>query len=152
MDNINSWNSPMLNGSDFSDWAKDLLLEWAANDTVSTKEINRTNEIYAIQENRNPFIDNPEYAQLIWDLSSSIEESIVVQPRAYYQNSTLYISNNQGNFENITIYTYSGQIVYNSTMTSQEESILVDLQNGMYILDFNSQNARASVKLLVINN
>lgn len=152
MDNINSWNSPMLNGSDFSDWAKVLLLEWADNDTVSTKEIDRNNEIYAIQENRNPFIDHPEYAQLIWDLSASIEETIVAQPKAYYQNSTLYINDKEGNFDQLTIYSYSGQVIYNSTMSMQEESISVDLQNGMYILDFNSQNSRASVKLLVINN
>ena len=152
MDDISSWDSPMLSGSDFSGWAKDLLLEWAENDTVSTKEINRNNEIYAIQENRNPFIDHPEYAQLIWDLSASIEESIVIQPNVFYQNSTLYISNNQGNFENVFIYSYSGQMIYNSTISMQEENIPIDLQNGMYILDFNSQNSRASVKLLVINN
>lgn len=152
MDNISSWSSPMLSGSDFSPWAKDLLLEWAANDTVSTKEIDRNNDIYAIQDNRNPFIDHPEYAELIWDLSASIEESIVIQPKAYYQNSTLYISNNQDNFEQVAIYSFSGLMIYNSTISMQEENIPINLQNGMYILDFNSRNSRASVKLLVINN
>ena len=29
-------------------------------------EINRNEAIYRIQGNRNPFIDNPEFANLIW--------------------------------------------------------------------------------------
>ncbi|MDZ7775843.1 MAG: endonuclease [Bacteroidales bacterium] len=30
-------------------------------------ERNRNNEIFKWQQNRNPFIDNPEYAELIWN-------------------------------------------------------------------------------------
>ena len=42
-----------------------VLLEWNALDPVSELEINR-NKIEAIQGNRNPFIDCPEFADLIW--------------------------------------------------------------------------------------
>lgn len=44
----------------------ELLLEWNELDPVSETEIIRNNYIYTIQGNRNPFIDNSDYAQLIW--------------------------------------------------------------------------------------
>jgi len=42
------------------------LLEWNLQDPPDDFERNRNNVIYSFQKNRNPFIDNPEYAQLIW--------------------------------------------------------------------------------------
>lgn len=47
-------------------WSADLLLEWHRNDPVSEKEQYRADEIYKIQENRNPFIDYPEIAEYLW--------------------------------------------------------------------------------------
>jgi endonuclease I/chitodextrinase len=45
---------------------RDLLLQWHAQDPVSAREIARNNAIYARQGNRNPFIDNPNYVNMIW--------------------------------------------------------------------------------------
>ena len=65
--------SPMAVGSQLLPWAQDMMLQWAAMDTVSQKEIDRNNDIYAnYQHNRNPFIDHPEYATSIWGNSSGI--------------------------------------------------------------------------------
>ncbi|TVR42527.1 MAG: hypothetical protein EA394_03230, partial [Bacteroidia bacterium] len=50
----------------FQVWYVDMLLEWHENDPVSQKEIMRNDAIYEIQGNRNPFIDHPELAALIW--------------------------------------------------------------------------------------
>lgn len=50
----------------FEQWAYNLLLKWCKDDPVSQKEINRNNEVYKIQGNRNPFIDYPELADYIW--------------------------------------------------------------------------------------
>lgn len=66
---ISSWSGEMLADNSypvFTEWALNMLLEWHTNDPVSQKEIDRNNAIYAIQQNRNPFIDHPEYANLIW--------------------------------------------------------------------------------------
>lgn len=52
---------PTLNG-----WSQELLLKWHRQDPVSQKEIDRNEEIYSIQANRNPFIDFPELAEYIW--------------------------------------------------------------------------------------
>lgn len=43
-----------------------LLLAWNAQDPVSAREIARNNAIYARQNNRNPYIDHPEYVNQIW--------------------------------------------------------------------------------------
>ena len=45
----------------------DLLIEWNQEDPVSDFEITRNDVIYSYQGNRNPFIDNPFLASLIWN-------------------------------------------------------------------------------------
>jgi len=42
------------------------LMQWNLFDPVDEFEQNRNDVIYDYQENRNPFIDHPEYALLIW--------------------------------------------------------------------------------------
>ena len=50
----------------FNDWTTQMLLQWNAQDPVSTKELNRNEKVYQIQGNRNPFIDCPILAEYIW--------------------------------------------------------------------------------------
>ncbi|WP_419870218.1 endonuclease [Chryseobacterium sp. CT-SW4] len=47
-------------------WELNTLLAWHNQDPVSQAEINRNNASYTYQGNRNPFIDNPNYVDLIW--------------------------------------------------------------------------------------
>ena len=59
----------VLNGTSgqaFEDWVVDMLLRWHKADPVSDKETARNDAVYALQGNRNPFIDHPEYAESIW--------------------------------------------------------------------------------------
>ncbi len=46
--------------------AINLLLEWNKMDPVDDIERTRNEAVYQIQGNRNPFIDNPNYANAIW--------------------------------------------------------------------------------------
>jgi hypothetical protein len=50
----------------YETWFLNLLIKWHNQDPVSTKEINRNNAIYALQNNRNPFIDSPQWVRKIW--------------------------------------------------------------------------------------
>lgn len=50
----------------YKDWQMNMLIEWAKNDPVSPKEIARNEAVYAIQQNRNPFIDYPGLEEYIW--------------------------------------------------------------------------------------
>ncbi len=47
-------------------WERDVLLTWAAQDPVSPSEIERNNAAFVFQKNRNPFIDHPEWVNVIW--------------------------------------------------------------------------------------
>jgi len=58
--------SPMADGAVLTAWARDMLQSWHEADPVSGKELDRNEAVYEIQENRNPFIDHPEYVTLIY--------------------------------------------------------------------------------------
>ncbi|HBL71956.1 MAG TPA: ribonuclease [Bacteroidales bacterium] len=47
-------------------WAVQLLMAWHRQDPVSTKETDRNEAVFKIQNNRNPFIDYPELAEYLW--------------------------------------------------------------------------------------
>ncbi len=47
-------------------WAVKLLLKWHKQDPVSKKEVNRNNAVYAVQGNRNPYVDYPQLADYVW--------------------------------------------------------------------------------------
>ncbi len=63
------WQSPMIDNNTYpvwKPWALALLLDWHRADPVSQKELDRQEEVYKIQGNRNPFIDCPDLVELIW--------------------------------------------------------------------------------------
>jgi chitodextrinase/endonuclease I len=75
---ITTWgiSYAMFNGTTnqvFTPTFLSILLAWNALDPVSPSEIARNNAIYARQNNRNPFIDHPEYVNLIWSTSTDIQ-------------------------------------------------------------------------------
>jgi hypothetical protein len=43
-----------------------ILYEWHILDPVNSIEFNRNNEVYLIQGNRNPFVDNENFVEEIW--------------------------------------------------------------------------------------
>ncbi|MCF8370300.1 MAG: endonuclease [Bacteroidales bacterium] len=48
------------------------LLAWHVADPVDSFEMNRNNVIFSFQNNRNPFIDHPEFVDYIWGSGSPI--------------------------------------------------------------------------------
>lgn len=48
------------------DWIIPMLLEWNAQDPVDAAEIQRNEDVYKQQGNRNPFIDYPSLVDYIW--------------------------------------------------------------------------------------
>ncbi|MFA6541818.1 MAG: endonuclease [Bacteroidota bacterium] len=88
------------NKSELLPWYADLLYSWHLLDSVSEKEISRNSAVYAIQHNRNPFIDHPEFAAEIWETSmapsvvsviSATGRSVVVD-FSRYVDSTVAVS------------------------------------------------------------
>ncbi len=44
----------------------EMLKQWHILDPVSQREIDRNNTVFSIQKNRNPFIDHPNWVDLMW--------------------------------------------------------------------------------------
>ncbi len=74
-DNIVSWHNisthgdSVLNGTSdqvFETWQLNLLISWHNADPVSQKEIQRNQAAFEYQGNRNPFVDHPEWVEMIW--------------------------------------------------------------------------------------
>ncbi|MFA5418428.1 MAG: endonuclease [Bacteroidales bacterium] len=87
------------------------LLQWNIQDPPDDFERNRNNVIFSFQRNRNPFIDNPELAQLIWggetaspisidDIQIAPEVAVASQPSQI--NST--ITTTAGNISSAKIW------------------------------------------------
>ncbi|MCL1946297.1 MAG: endonuclease [Chitinivibrionia bacterium] len=136
----NAGAKQMLDGSPypaFKEWALQMLLRWHENDPVSQKEIDRNNEIYKLQENRNPFIDNPLYVRNIW----LNEPQIVAVNREFYnkkgtvsiviQNRILRINANAKNIQKARIYSANGKIIKEFNENSVD---LSGLSKGIYLL------------------
>jgi endonuclease I/chitodextrinase len=67
---VSGYSYDMFDGSSdkvFTTAFLNMLLTWHAQDPVNAREIARNNAIYAQQNNRNPYIDHPEYVQAIWN-------------------------------------------------------------------------------------
>jgi endonuclease I len=113
----NGWaGSDMTTGSQLKPWAMTMLLLWNDQDPVSLKEINRNNAIFGIQNNRNPFIDHPEYAQNIWGTNAGMAEytAIVLKatPNPTHDIATIDIPAGGGKHNPVfLVYTLSGSRV-----------------------------------------
>ena len=74
--------------------------------------LNRNNVIYTYQENRNPFIDHPEYVDLIWTITST--EMVKESDITFYPNPAkdyVVIELPDGNNAKGGIYNLNGGII-----------------------------------------
>ena len=135
-----------FSGSDLKPWAKTLLLQWAALDPVSQKEIDRNNAVYQIQHNRNPFIDYPELAEKVFGSDTSPFSTSVsdfTNPNHWFvypnpTNSTINIQSFDYQVNNITVEI---QDMTGRTLVSQQsdhsDNIQIDLSKlpgGLYFV------------------
>jgi len=54
------------NQCDFTEYGKNLFMDWHRNDYVGEKERVRNDGVQSVQGNRNPFIDLPHLAEYLW--------------------------------------------------------------------------------------
>ncbi len=157
-DLVANWNYPMFNNTSnqvFTSNAINILLTWSMNDPVSQKEIDRNLAVYNRQNNRNPFIDHPEYAISIWGnlLSNSNYdklETVSVYPNPS-DDSKINI-NSEIQIDLIELVTINGQIIKNiknPEFISNEFSI-ENINSGFYFLRLTSNN-QITVKKVIIN-
>ena len=104
-----------------------ILIEWHLSDPVSQKEIDRNNNIYYNhQNNRNPFVDHPEYVSMIWNPVTDTEAPtaatnlIASNPTM----SSIDLSWTAGT-DNIAVNTYDIYVDDTNTLSSSNTSITV---------------------------
>lgn len=135
-------SSDMTTKSEIKPWAIQMLLRWNEQDPVSQKEINRNNAIYNdYQHNRNPFVDHPEYARMIWDPTwNAVEETIeavYLFPNPVDAGQTLHVSGNANQFDAVTICDLNGRTLLKAIGNAVGDfavSLPSDLAKGCYII------------------
>ena len=58
-------------------WYIKLCYKWHLQDPVSAKEIARNDAIYALQKNRNPYIDHPEFVAIVWQCTGLLPVTLI---------------------------------------------------------------------------
>lgn len=125
----------------------DIFLKWNAEDPVSLYELVRNEVLQDMQGNRNPFIDNPYLATLIWGGNEaentwhelSVKDEIFTLTKAY-PNPVQDILNLESNktIRSVSLFTTLGNRVLN-----------LDLYQNTTQLDFGSINDGVYILLLL---
>ncbi|MBT8258289.1 MAG: endonuclease [Bacteroidia bacterium] len=159
-DDIGSWEAndtdgdSMLDGSSekvFEQWALDMLYTWHVNDPVSQKEIDRNNDIFAHQDNRNPFIDNPQYVEDIWQSTLSMETADLIESIRIYPNPAQYdlINVQSTNDLDVIILNSIGQRILETKIYSGTGTIHIPgLKPGLYLVRMTSQQGTVTKRLI----
>ncbi|MBL7702712.1 MAG: endonuclease [Ferruginibacter sp.] len=98
----------ILNGTAYpalDDWYIKMLFDWHLADPVSAKEIARNNAVFALQGNRNPFIDHPEYVYQVWQCTGLLPVTLIDFTAQKNNESVLlkWYATNEANFNRYEI-------------------------------------------------
>lgn len=123
----------------FNSYAVNLLMEWHREDPVSKKETDRNNNVYAIQGNRNPFVDYPELAEFIWGDKKGVQWEPSVDYRDFTvtrQGNLLLVEVSTRSDEEVhyEIYGVNGMKMQSGTLASDMTISIDRLASGMYVL------------------
>jgi hypothetical protein len=133
-------NSDMTNKAVIKPWAIDMLLRWNKLDPVSQKEIDRNNAIYRdYQHNRNPFIDHPEYADMIWDETWGVND---------------YAEQNEAKANRLVVYDLTGRMLLQMDVNSEQETdidLKGRLRQGCYFIQYLDGNRVIKSRKLLVN-
>ncbi|MBL7904220.1 MAG: endonuclease [Bacteroidales bacterium] len=134
----NGWpGSDMVNGSQPRPWALALLKEWHLSDPVSQKEIDRNNAVYEIQNNRNPYIDHPEFIAQIWGGTTGVNDIVYNTDVTVYPNPAIdYCIVNHHNY-------------YRSTGLSLR---FLDITGRQYVLDYSDEAGALRINTSALAN
>ena len=154
-----SWStSEMTNKSEIRQWAINMLMRWNEQDPVSEKEKERNDAIYNdYQHNRNPFIDHPEYARMIWDPTWNTipeeAEPVYLFPNPIESGQTLHLSGNSSLFDAIVICDLSGRTLFKASGKGVGDWALTipsDMAKGCYIVKLMCNNSVVKYEKLLV--
>jgi len=130
---VANYSYPMFNGTSnkvFTPAFLSVLIAWHNQDPVSPREIARNNAIYARQNNRNPYIDHPEYVASVW----TTEADDTTSPTAPLDLAVASSTSNSVNLtwsaatDNVAV---TGYAVYVNSVFKQNEAGLSATVTGL---------------------
>jgi endonuclease I len=150
--------SDMVTGSQFKPWARAMLLIWAQLDPVSQKEIDRNNAVYAIQHNRNPYIDHPEYANSVWGSNTGISDTpalvaLTIYPNPVSGSCTVVLPPEYNHQNNVfSVYSSSGMPVFAPFTVNGDKATLnlEALPSGFYLVRLALDNYKTLYQARII--
>lgn len=158
-DLIDDWESnvpEVLNGTSdqvYDDWVIDLMIDWHNGDPVSQKEIDRNDDLYDFQGNRNPFVDHPEWVECIWEQGCESTS----EPLASGKLSDLRVYPNPV-MDRLTIegVAYGSRLqvvdIFGKTKETKSSNGSIDvshLESGVYLLRINGNISSTTIRFIV---
>lgn len=155
---------PSLNGSGALQSGTDMLqiyLQWNAEDPVNDYEDARNPYLEVAYGNRNPFIDNPYLATLIWGGPPAQDRWNMMNTTDYHANQIVVYPNPASEFlwvgsdtsfpiESYNIYDTSGRLIMSKTYDLNEKKIDVSaLSSGVYLLKLFNSDAEVTKKIKI---
>lgn len=131
----------------FLSWHLNMLYQWHIADPVSTKEIDRNNAVYIIQDNRNPYIDHPEWVAVVWNMPITTAETwtadhIGIAPNPSEKSITIDFPDSYS-FSEMYITDVAGRVLSGYQGLNNHETIDISgLESGMYFMMFTSPEHR----------
>jgi endonuclease I len=125
------------------------LYQWHLEDPVDDWERNRNDIIYyQYQNNRNPFIDHPEYVFEVWNVftTANIDEIVEADsPISVYPNpasDNLTVTWNDQNGYTITVLDMTGRLMStNNILIGESQSVNVsELEQGNYLIQVSNDS------------
>jgi endonuclease I len=156
-DVITSWESfEMVNGTTdqvFTNTFKNILLTWNTLDPVSSYEIAKNNEIYYNhQNNRNPFIDHPEWVTSIWGTVVGVEEESISFCKIYpnpAHDVIIVESNDASVIQGYTIFSMLGEEIQSGSFMQSNSISVENIATGMYWLQVNTDTSASIEKIII---
>ena len=133
------------------------LYQWHQDDPPDEFEMNRNEVIYSYQNNRNPFIDHPEYLILIYDPTNAIKDTYYNSVKVFPNPASNYISISAPSAQNadfnLSIINIYGKEVYKGLAGGQNAIQNINtsaLPQGLYFLILKNKNQVLSSRFEII--
>lgn len=111
----------------FENWYLAMLLQWHLQDPVSQREIDRNNAVFAIQKNRNPFIDHPEWVNAIWSQTPDAAVPQAPTNLNVAKNSAYFVTLNWNASPDSDVIGY--KIYQNGVLVANTKNISIDIDH-----------------------
>ncbi|GHC52998.1 endonuclease [Ulvibacter litoralis] len=137
-----------------------ILLQWNAEDQVNDYEDQRNPYLETAYGNRNPFIDNPYLATIIWGgpiaedrwgiagVAENELASVSIYPnptseKVWIETTSEFIP------ETYSIYDISGRLIIEDNITTSEAIDVSNLNSGIYVIEVANSEKKGTQKLIV---